>query len=300
MTPFPKISELSDVQSLQNGRYVILHADDFGMCHATNTAILHLLKQRAISSTTLMVNCPWSLEAANSAADNPMLDVGVHLTLTSEWDSYKWGPVGRNSKVGTLVDGLGHFPQNMAHMANADPTEVREELLAQVQMAIRMGVDPTHLDNHMGSLQSHHFDLFFELALQFDLPIRFSKRSSANAAIETREKIASIAQRAKEQGVLHPDHVQMLPFFYEKPTSYDDVKRAAIDMIRCLPHGVTELLFHPSLDTDELKAITATWTYRRFEYDLFLDPDIQETIWLEGIRVIGWRELRDLQRNRRR
>ena len=122
---------------MQNERFLIIHADDFGMCHSTNQAIIQLINEGSISSTTLMVNCPWSLEAAQAAANNPKFDVGVHLTLTSEWDHYKWGPVKRNGNVDTLVDDFGYFPPNLEKVAQADREQVREEIVSQLRMPLR-------------------------------------------------------------------------------------------------------------------------------------------------------------------
>jgi hypothetical protein len=279
---------------LYTKRYVILHADDFGMCHSTNQAIVRLFEKRAITSTTLMANCPWSLEAAQAAV-RLGLDTGVHLTTTSEWKSYKWGPVRHDGPVDTLIDEWGHFPPTVAAAAHADPDQLQAELTAQIRLAIRMGIDPTHLDNHMGSLHSR-FELLAGLAAQFDLPLRFSHRAAVG--IVGQERADALAQLLQDRGVLHPDEVISLPFSYADRADYAHVKKLTIELLRDVRPGVTELLFHPSLDTQELKAITDTWPYRRYEFDLFLDPDVQETIRSEGLEPIGWRELRALQRRR--
>lgn len=281
----------NDLEQLQADRYVIIHADDFGMCHTTNRAILDLFSQGAITSTTLMVNCPWALEATKAAVQNRELDIGVHFTLTSEWDVYKWGPIVQAQQVDTLVDEHGYFPQTIDHMKYADHEQVRAELYAQMERAIRMGVEPTHLDNHMGSLRPHHFDLFIEIAANYNLPIRFAK-----SRITSSEEGEKIAHRLREQGILHPNEIIGLQFYFDEEVPYEVIKQRAIKTLRSLKPGVTELVFHPSRATDELKAITDTWPYRQYEYDLFLDPDVQAVIDEEGIKRIGWRELRDLQR----
>jgi predicted glycoside hydrolase/deacetylase ChbG (UPF0249 family) len=280
------------IGSSPDDRYVILHADDFGMCHATNQAIIQMLNEKAISSTTLMVNCPWSTEAAAAAVRNPGFDVGIHLTLTSEWDSYKWGPVGRKGNVDTLVNEFGLFPAEVGPVAQADPEQVRAEVFAQMETALRMGIDPTHVDNHMGAC--HFFmDIYLEVAAAYRLPFRFMEQPWGPV---DDKGVKQIAELAKQQGVLYPDEVIALPFWYEQGEGYEDAKRNAIAVLKGLKPGVTEVLFHPSLDTDELKGITDTWPFRRYEYDLFRDPDIQAAIRSEGLKVIGWRELRDIQR----
>ena len=273
-------------------RHLIVHADDFGMCHSTNRAIIDLWERRAITSTTLMVNCPWASEAARAAVLDSALDVGVHLTSTSEWEVYKWGPVLQSAEARSLTDEQGHFPPDSGYMPDVDPAVIRAEMVAQIEMAQRLGVDPTHLDNHMGSLRNVHHRLLIELGAEYDLPVRFSEHPAYASGDE-----AEIAALAKEQGVLHPDRVIGLPFTYREGEDYDFARDHVIGLLRGLEPGVTELLFHPSLETEELKAITDSWPYRLYDYHLFLDPDVRRVIEEEDIALIGWRELRELQRS---
>ncbi|MEJ8304312.1 polysaccharide deacetylase family protein [Saccharibacillus sacchari] len=272
-------------------RFLIVHADDFGMCHSTNRAILDLWNRRAITSTTLMVNCPWALEAAAAATMDPELDVGVHLTSTSEWERYKWGPVLNQPGAETLTDSGGHFPPDAAYMPDVDPAIVRAEMNAQILLAKSWGLEPTHLDNHMGSLRNVHHRLLIELGAEHDLPVRFS----IHPAYPTGDE-AEIAALAEELGVLHPDEVIGLPFTYGEDQDYAFARDHVIGLLRKLEPGVTEMLFHPSLDTDELRAITDSWPSRVFDYDLFEDAAVRRAIEEEGIVLIGWRELRELQR----
>lgn len=281
--------ELSEKEKL-----LIIHADDFGMCHATNQAIIQLMNEGAISSTTLMVNCPWSLEAAKVAAGNPKFDVGVHLTLTSEWDHYKWGPASKNGNVDTLVDELGYFPANLEKVAQADREQVKAEIIAQIKTAIKMGVDPTHLDSHMGAYL-FFMDLHIEIAAQYNLPLRFTKNPPPGYHLE---QFDQAVQMADGKGIVYPDYVVGLPFTFEHDITYKQSRQNAINLIRNIKPGVTELLFHPSLESEELKSITDSWQARIFEFDIFRDEEVKALIQEEGIKVIGWRELRDIQRNR--
>ncbi|MBO1003954.1 polysaccharide deacetylase family protein [Pseudogracilibacillus auburnensis] len=273
-------------------KLLIIHADDFGMCHATNQAIIQLMNEGAISSTTLMVNCPWSLEAAKAATNNSTFDVGVHLTLTSEWDHYKWGPVNKNGNVHTLVDELGHFPANLEKVAQADREQVREEIIVQIETAIKMGIDPTHLDSHMGAYL-FFMDLHIEVAAQYNLPLRFTKNPPPGYHLEQFEKMVQLANR---KGIIYPDYIMALPFIFEHEITYEESKQNAIRLLKDVKPGVTELLFHPSLESEELKGITDTWQARQFEFDLFRDEEVKAVIQAEGLKVIGWRELRDIQR----
>jgi len=283
------------IDELQNGRYVILHADDYGMCHSTNQAIGQLMEEGAVSSTTLMATCPWALEAAQVARAGHY-DVGLHATLTSEWETYRWGPLGRIGNADTLVDEEGYFPRSVEPVRRADPSQIRAEVTAQIEWALRLGLDLTHLDNHMGALDSFA-DVYIELAAAYGLPIRFASKYAFAWKMHGREGDA--AAYAREKGVLFPDDLIGMPFWLEPGEGYEQEKARLIAVLRGLKPGVTELIAHPSLDTDELKAITDTWQVRRYEFDLFRDPDVKAVIAEEKLRIIGWRMLRELQRGGR-
>ncbi len=272
-------------------RFLIVHADDFGMCHSTNRAIVELWERGAITSTTLMANCPWALEAAAAVSWDPQMDVGVHLTSTSEWELYKWGPLLRQPGAETLTDALGYFPADTRHMPEVDAAALRAELNAQIAFAKTIGIDPTHLDNHMGSLRGVHHRLLIELGAEHGLPVRFSEYPAYANGDE-----AEIAALCRQLGVLHPDRVIGLPFTYADEEDYGFAREHVRSLLRDLQPGVTELLFHPSLETDELKGITDSWPYRLYDYRLFLDPEVRRVLADEGIELIGWRELRELQR----
>lgn len=279
-------------------RLLILNADDFGMCHSTNQAIGHLLREGAISSASIMMTCPWSLEAA-SIASHSYFDVGVHLTLTSEWDNYKWGPVSRGN-VDTLVNEFGHFPPDSPTVeTKADFEQVKHEIIAQIEMARRLGIDPTNLDNHMGSLQGiftgrHFMEIVIDVCAEYGLPYRFSKIPHP---LFSREEDGMIVELAERKGVRIVDEIVILPFILQEGENYSSVKHNTIELLRGIKPGITEMVFHPSLDTDELKAITDTWPLRRYEFDLFQDEDMKAVIREEKIKIIGWRELSELQRN---
>jgi len=274
-----------------NERYLIINADDFGMCHSTNQAISTLFLEKAITSASLMVTTPWVLEASSILRQHPQMDVGVHITNTSEWEQYKWGGL-TNSK--TLVNDFGHFPADtQSIIAHADPEELQAEAIAQIELAYKLGVDPSNIDNHMKSMH-HVTEILIDLCTRYHLPLRYPKRSHAFLP-ENHQKLVSLAE---QKGVLMPDFIEMLPFTPpegEEPR-YEITKQAAISYIRNLKPGITELIFHPSLDTEELKAITDTWSMRRFEFDVFRDQEIQSLLHSEDVRLISWRDLRKMQR----
>ena len=155
-----------------------------------------------------------------------------------------------------------------------------------------MGVDPTHLDSHMGAYL-FFMDIHIDVAAEYNLPLRFTKNPPPGYQLD---QLLEVAKLADSKGIKYPDQVVALPFTLNEGDGYEESKGNAINLLKNLKPGVTELLFHPSLETDELKGITDTWQARKYEFDIFRDPEVKEIIKQEGIKVIGWRELRDLQR----
>lgn len=226
-------------------RVVIINCDDLGMCHAANEGIWTALRTGVATSASLMVPCPWARQAA---ADHMGEDVGVHLTLNAEWDTYRWGPI---TTAPSLLDGDGGFPRTVADTwDHADLDEVRRELRAQVERAILWGFDVTHLDSHMGTLQlrPEFFDVYLELAVDFGLPLRLSGASTERSIGFPFRSLAA------DEGVVFPDH-----FVYVSGVgSRRAIERAIFD----LRPGVTELYAHPATDTPELRAVAGDWAGR--------------------------------------
>jgi predicted glycoside hydrolase/deacetylase ChbG (UPF0249 family) len=227
-----------------------------------------------------MVPCPWAREAAASYLGE---DVGVHLTLNAEYDLYRWGPI---TRAPSLLDGDGGFPRTVADVwDHADLEEVRRECRAQVERAILWGFDVSHLDSHMGTLQlrPEFFDVYLELAAEFRLPIRLSGASS--------ERLIGFPFRrlAAEEGVVFPDH-----FVYVNGVgSRRTIEKAVFD----LRPGVTEIYVHPAADTAELRALAPDWANRVDDHHLMThDTGLRTILERTGARLIGFRELRDLQR----
>lgn len=136
-----------------DAKLLIIHADDLGVAHSENLATFEALNRGAVSSASIMVPCPWLTEAADYARAHPDADLGVHLTLTSEWKTYRWGPVSPRDQVPSLLDPDGYFYRTAADVArHARVADVERELRAQVETALKMGIHPTHLDSHMGAL----------------------------------------------------------------------------------------------------------------------------------------------------
>ncbi|HZN13316.1 MAG TPA: polysaccharide deacetylase family protein [Acidimicrobiales bacterium] len=262
-----------------DAKLLIVNCDDLGSSHAANVGVYECLRDGVATSATLMVPCPWARDAAARYRGE---DVGVHLTLNSEWDLYRWGPITYGP---SLLDGDGGFPRTVVDVwDHADIDEVRRELRAQIERAILWGFDVSHLDSHMGTVQlrPEFFDVYLELAVEFRLPMRLSGANSERSIGFPFRRLAA------DEGVVFPDHLLMAA----GPTR-DILERVLPE----LKPGVTEVLGHPAIDTPELRALAPDWTNRVSDHDLFAcDSSIRATAARAGVTFIGYRELRNLMR----
>ncbi|MDQ0057982.1 polysaccharide deacetylase family protein [Paenibacillus harenae] len=289
----------------EEDRLLIVNGDDFGSCHSVNVGIQQLLEEGAISSATLMLPCAWAREAALWSASHPELNVGIHFTFTSEWDAYRWGPVNRKGDSSSLVTNEGYFPPDcMTFEQQADEEQVRAELIAQVEMALQLGVKPTHADNHMGSLYGlttgrNFLPIVFDVCASYGLPFRLPRyllqEDGQVAPPELAEQAKQLADYAASKGVVVLDYLLGLPFRLQDGETYDSFKENMTGLLRGLRPGVSEIIIHPSVVTEELRAYHFHPEKRGMEMDIFRDPDILRTIETEGIKMIRWSELQELQ-----
>jgi len=276
-------------------RLLIINGDDVGMCHAANQGTIEALEKGVMTSSTIMVPCPWFDEIASYAVAHPEKDFGLHLCHTSEWKHYRWGPVAGRDKVPGLVDPEGclwHEIEDVYAHSNAE--EALTEARAQIKKALNAGVDVTHIDSHMGTLQYdlHYLESYLKLAVEFDLPVRMASQT-------TLEKFNQAGLRAKfaAQGIVFTDDF----VFDNLKDESKDVKGFWTAVIKELKPGVTELFIHAAKPTEELKAITGSWATRSAEYELVTnDPEFRQLLEDQKVIRIGYRALRDLQRRARK
>ncbi len=162
----------------KDAKLVIIHADDLGVSHSENAASIAAMEKGCVSSASIMVPCPWFPEIAAYAQANPAADLGLHITLTSEWKYYKWGPVTAKEKVPGLVNKNGFFYSSVdSVLQNANAAEVEQEIRNQVLRAKQFGMDPTHLDAHMGTALSglDFFRAYLKVGREFKIPVFIPK-----------------------------------------------------------------------------------------------------------------------------
>ena len=292
-------------------KYLIIIADDFGMCHSANQAVADLFKSGGITSATIMAPCAWAYEAVNFAKANPQFAVGVHLTTTSEWGEYRWRPLTGGK---TLLDSEGFMHHESDEFEKAaDLEETAAEITAQVEHLKNLGLNPSHLDNHMGSLYGietgrvEMAKLAIETAAKYGLPFRFPMQFTDaqfnndmlaihidRAMVE--QFIGGFAQMGQALGVAMPDF--LLPGDWAGPQreSYENYREYIYELYRTFEPGVTETYIHPAYESDELKGIAGAWERRVWEYKLFSDPKTKQHIDSLGIKLINYRDLAEMRK----
>jgi len=275
-------------------KLLIVNCDDAGMCNAANLAVIDGMENGQITSGTIMIPCPWSGAIADYAKNHPEKDFGVHLTHTSEWRFYKWGPVAPKEVVKGLCDPDGFLWRNVEEVyAHSNPEEALAEGRAQIKRALSWGVPVTHIDSHMGTMQysPDYVKAYVQLALEFNLPLRMPSQSTME-----KFKQPTLREELFKQGVVFTDY-----FVYEEMESYKEVKPFWSSVIRNLKPGVTEIFIHASKMGEELKAITGTAEKRAQEASCFTnDQDIMKLLKEQGVILIGYRPLLELQRKLRK
>ena len=279
-------------------RVVVLHADDIGMCHATVLAYPGLLQAGLISSAATMVPCPWFNalgEVYRQHAGHPGLDMGVHLTLTSEWTAYRWRPLSTTNPASGLLDDEGYFPHLAAPVHQlADEAAVRAELVAQIERALAAGIDVTHVDSHMLTLFHPRLArIYIDVARHYQVPpllVRIPHGWLANMGYSAEEIDAAdrLLVDAAEAGLPVFDFLAVLSLD-EHENRLDEVTT----LLNELPAGLSNILMHPAVDTPELRAIAPDWRCRVADYQLFTSDALRAALQASGVHVIGFRALRD-------
>lgn len=279
-------------------RVAVLHADDVGMCQASVEAFSRLDDFGLAACGAVMVPCPWAPEAAAYARAHPQADLGVHLTLTSEWKNYRWGPISTRDPQSGLMDEEGFFPRRSeAFQASVVPAAAAREMEAQIQRALAMGIDVSHIDTHMGTVLHGKFvQTYIGLALQYRVAgmiFRWDEPALRQSGLdaEAAAAAAKAIQELESNGMPLLDG--MVGLDLGKPENRLEQAKLAFD---ALPAGVTHFLFHPCVDTPELRAIAPDWRARVADYETFMREDLRSYVEKSGVKVIGYRTLRDLMR----
>jgi len=276
-------------------KVIILHIDDMGMSPEANEASINYLENKEIQSAAIMVPCPNADEAINWAVENPSADIGLHLTLTSEWKTYRWGGVLDSAEIPGLIDEQGKLWKDVPEVVvSATPEEVEKEIRAQIERAISLGMKPGHIDTHMGTLYGHkdYMEVYIKVAMEYDIP--------AMVIDVSREEIA---KKFRDQGYPINDEMinaiknytlPQLDDFYAVPKgkTYEEIRSKFFDMLNGMKPGLNEVIFHPAIYSENLKTITGSWQQRNWEAELFSDPIVIEFCKNKEFVFTNWKEIK--------
>lgn len=275
-------------------KILLLHCDDAGMCEEANIAVQSYVLKGDINSAAIMMPCPNAEEMVAWTLKHPNADIGVHLTLTSEWKKYRWSPLTDAKKIPGLIDPEGKFWHEVPDVVmHASAKEVEIEICAQIDKMLELGHRPSHIDTHMGTLYGspEYAKIFFETAVKYNIP--------ANAIDLSNKEVADNYRAAG-----YPINDEMIQFLENYPLpkldnftsvphgkTYEEVRENFFALVNSLKPGLTEIIFHPSIVTENLKSITGSWKQRGWEAELFSDPVVKQFFTDNNIELTNWTEI---------
>lgn len=283
-----------------NARVVVAHQDDVGMCHGSNVAFQALAGKGFITCGSVMVPCPWFRELVGIAASDTAIDVGVHLTLTSEWDNYRWRPLSGCTKSSGLIDDEGYFwrriPMLRPHVV---PEAVEAEFRAQMEAALTAGLDVTHIDTHMGAaLIPELVDIYVALGREYRLPVLFPTRFADYAGCLNMGAIDPSPYNERGAGLEAAGLPLVDDFRLTLATEAGGCGEAYRAMIESLKPGLSFLAFHCNAPGDIEVIVPPRAHWRVNEYNLFRMPSFVDWVRRQDVRLTGFRAIRDWMRTK--
>jgi len=269
----------------KNTKLLIIHADDLGVAHSENLASFKAMENGVVNSASIMMPCPWVPEVADYARQHPQADFGLHLTITSEWKHYKWGPLLQN-EVKSLLTDQGYLTDGSVNLAEtAKVEEVEKELRAQIELAKQMGIDITHLDSHMGML--------FASPALLQTYIKLGRELKVPVLLLNNPGLMNLTNLLTEKDVV-ADRIHIL----SPPDFAKGSKNFYTNVLNNLMSGLNVILLHAAFDDSEMQAVTvdhpdygAAW--RQADYDFFTSEECKNLIRDNNIQLVTWRAIRD-------
>ncbi|MDR3750707.1 MAG: polysaccharide deacetylase family protein [Terracidiphilus sp.] len=310
-------------------RVVIIHIDDGGMSHDSDVGIEKSLDYHLATSFSVMMPCPWVPEIVHYIHAHPGVDAGLHLTLTSEWAEYRWGPVAGPSEVPGLVDKEGALwksAEETAQHASAD--EFEKEIRAQLKRARNMGFTPTHLDTHMGTVYARpdYLERYVKVGVENHIPIMFPGGHDALLAEQFRNEaivrlkesgkwvegtklpedpaIAQarlLGQKVWESGLPVLDDLYNFSYDWKfssaLPPTDENVRAFKVgkykEVFHQLKPGVTQIIIHATDTSDSFKFISSSGVTRRGDFLAMTSAELREAAQKDGLILTTWRELQE-------
>ena len=286
-------------------KYLIINADDYGLCHSANQAVWELFEGGYLKSSTVMTPCPGAEEAVAFAAAHPEYAIGVHLTHTNEWQAHwPWGSLTGGKSLENPEGRM--WPESEDFEAHCDYDEAVAESRAQIEFCESRGMQPSHVDSHMGAVYGLNgklkmLPLTLKLCGEKGYPFRmFSKPLASQCPPEAPQWLFQAMCRicnglSKLYHVPMPDYL-IFPEQIETGETYEEFKQNFIEYLIRIPYGICETYIHPALPTDEMKSITGTWKRRGWEYEVMKDPEVIAAFKTHGVHLISYRDLVKLRK----
>lgn len=298
----------------KNAKIIILHIDDMGMSYDSNIGGIEAMTKGVANSCSVMMPCPWVPGFVHAMKQYPGMDAGLHLTLTSEWKDYRWGPLSGKPKVPGLTDREGAMWRGVADVVkHATADEVETEIRVQVERARTMGFEPTHLDSHMGTLFATpaFIERYIKVGIDYQIPVMFPGGHNTLIAQELKNTSANM-QMARAAGKklwdaglpvlddLYNDSYSWKPApdIYASDRKLQAYKTAKyIDVLKSLKPGITMIIMHCTNTTEVFEHISDSGPTRRGDYLAMIDPRLKKFIEKEGIILTTWREMMERRKN---
>lgn len=289
-------------------KVVIVHVDDVGMSFDSNEGAITAMTKGIATSCSVMMPCPWVPNYVHYLKDHPGTDAGLHLTLTSEWDEYRWGPLSGKSKVPGLVDKEGAlWPEVADVVSHASPDEVETEIRAQIERAKDIGFTPTHMDTHMGTLFATpaFMQRYVKLAMEYHIPVMFPAGHASLIAKQTgfteaqMTAIRAVGKQLWDAGLPVLDDIFNESYGWELPkgTPVTDANlqkfktQKYMEAFNAMKPGITYLIMHCTLPSETFKHISASGNTRKGDMLAMINPELKKFVEKQGIILVSWKEL---------
>ena len=271
-----------------DAKLLIIHADDIGLAQSVNQASIIAYENGGISSGSIMIPCPWTNDFANYYREHPQVDVGIHITLTSEWDFYKWGGILPATEIPSLLDENGYFYPTVEEVGQyARPEEVEKEIRAQIDRAISLGIQPSHLDTHMGSVLARPdlVEIYMKLGMEYQLPVFAPRLMLMGVPEDMREMVE--AKFVLVDGFFMLNEAKPGVSWLE----------AYSEMVDKMGPGLNQLIVHVAIDNEEMQGVTVNHpdfgsAWRQNDLDLLSSEKFREVLKKQDIQLVSWKDIK--------
>ena len=294
----------------KNEKLLIIHADDIGIAHSINIASFDAYKNNAINSGAAMFPSPWIKEVAEFHKEYPKYDIGIHLTLTAEWKNYKWGGISSSNEIPSLLNEYNEFYDNTSDVnINADPEEVRKELQAQIDYARSLGINPSHIDSHMGAIAVNKdlWRVYIEVGHKNKL-VSMATKSRVFNLFDEDFPVPDYIVPVNDIYMLYPEADRT---FLENSANEDIANTLIVNdiyknedwfnlytsKIKSLAPGLNVFLLHLGYDNEELRAVTVDHPeygslWRQLDYDVFNSKEFKKVLKDNDIKLVTWGDIK--------